>query len=63
MAGVDFERARAVLDVLERFHVEIAIAVGRHCDPERRPAPLQAAEGPTPRRPVGEIAFAGQFRP
>lgn len=61
MAGIDFERARAHLQVPARFRIEMAIAVGTRTDPEKLPLPLQKHEQPTPRRPVREIAFAGAF--
>lgn len=61
MAGVDYERARAVLRVPERFHIEIAVAVGRRGEAASLPAPLQAQEAPTPRRPISELAFNGRF--
>ncbi len=61
MAGVDYDRARAVLQVPERFHIEIAVAVGRRGALSSLPGPLQEHEGPTPRRPVNELAFSGRF--
>lgn len=61
MAGIDFERARAHLGVPERFHIEIAIAVGRRADPARLPEALRDRERPSQRRPIHEIAFAGAF--
>ncbi len=61
MAGVDFDRARTVLNVPDRFRIEIAIAVGRRGDPAGLPDALQAQERFSQRRPVHEIAFAGHF--
>ncbi|ALF89412.1 MULTISPECIES: nitroreductase family protein [Ralstonia solanacearum species complex] len=61
MAGVDYARARAVLNVPERFHIEIAVAVGRRGPAALLPVPLQPHEGPTPRRALDELAFSGRF--
>ncbi|WP_412769366.1 nitroreductase family protein [Ralstonia pseudosolanacearum] len=61
MAGVDYARARTVLKVPERFHIEIAVAVGRRGAAMSLPVPLQPHEGPTPRRALDELAFSGPF--
>jgi len=61
MAGVDYDRARTVLQVPERFRIEIAVAVGHRGDAATLPSPLQPHEGPTPRRPISESAFSGRF--
>jgi len=61
MAGVDYDRARAVLHVPERFRIEIAVAVGRRGYVASLPVPLQSVEGPTPRKPISELAFSGRF--
>ncbi len=61
MAGVDYERARAVLNVPERFHIEVAVAVGRRGVPASLPVPLQPHERPTLRRALDELAFSGPF--
>ena len=59
--SMDYERARAVLHVPERFRIEIAVAVGRRGYVVSLPAPLQSVEGPTPRKPISELAFSGRF--
>lgn len=61
MAGVQYEKAREYLGVPERFQIEIAIAVGRATQPDHLPPELQEKEGPTPRKPVSELAFRGGF--
>ncbi|MHA6846569.1 nitroreductase family protein [Ralstonia syzygii] len=61
MAGVEYERARAVLNVPERFHIEIAVAVGRRGTTASLPVPLQPHERPTQRRTLDELAFGGPF--
>ncbi|MET2524121.1 nitroreductase family protein [Ralstonia sp. SM1884_UCD616_TZ26] len=65
MAGVDYARARTVLKVPERFHIEIAVAVGRRGALASLPAPLQPHEGPTPRRAARSTNWrsAGLFLP
>lgn len=61
MTGVEFEQAATELKVPERFRIEAAVAVGRRADPSILPDYLQAREAPSDRRPVAEIAFAGDF--
>ena len=61
MAGLEFDHARTVLGVPERFRIEIAVAIGRRTDPAVLPAELQEREAPSPRLPIDQIAFAGAF--
>lgn len=61
MTGVDFDKARSVLQVPERFRVEAAIAIGRIGDPAGLPEALRARETPSGRRPVNESVAAGNF--
>lgn len=61
MTGVDFEKARRVLRVPERFRIEAAIAIGPIGDPETLPQKLRDREGPSSRKPREEIAFKGPF--
>lgn len=61
MVGVDFERARVELRVPETFRVEAAAAFGRMGDPATLPEPLRAREVPSGRKPLDEVAFAGNF--
>lgn len=61
MGGVDFARARSVLNVPERFSIEVAIAVGRMGDKGVLPEALQAQESPSLRRSISDIAFSGCF--
>lgn len=61
MAGVDFERARDVLNVPERFHIEMAVAIGRETDPEALPGHLHKKAEETIRKPLSDIAFSGRF--
>lgn len=62
MTGVDFDKAREVLQVPEGFRVEAAIALGRQAPADKLPAFLQEREAPSGRKPVAEIAWAGMFR-
>lgn len=61
MTGIDFDKARAVLDVPERFRVEAAAAIGRMGDPAKLPEGLREREHASDRKPLDEIAFAGKF--
>ncbi|HEX8414211.1 MAG TPA: nitroreductase family protein [Sphingomicrobium sp.] len=61
MAGVDFTRAREMLNLPERFRIEAAIAIGRIGDAKTLPEPLRARETPSPRRSITESAAAGAF--
>ncbi len=62
MTGVDFEAARAALEVPAGFRIEAAIALGTMTTPEGLPEYLREREVPSARKPVGEIAIAGTFR-
>ncbi|HEY6814158.1 MAG TPA: nitroreductase family protein [Croceibacterium sp.] len=61
MAGVDWDRARDELKVPERFRFEAACVVGRIASPETLDEKLRAREVPSGRKPLGDIAFAGDF--
>lgn len=61
MAGFDYEKARAALEIPDDFKVEAMIAVGRPGDPDRLPPELKSREVPTDRKPVAEIAREGPF--
>jgi nitroreductase len=61
MAGFDYARAAATLQVPQEFSVEAMAAVGRPGRVEDLPATLQARESPGSRRPVVESVFEGRF--
>lgn len=61
MTGIDFDKARDVLDIPERFRVEAAAAIGRIAHPSVLPEGLRGGEVPSGRKPLEEIAFAGKF--
>jgi nitroreductase len=61
MGGFDSARARRLLHVPDRFELQLAIAIGKRGDVEALPPALREREHPSPRRPLGEIAFAETF--
>ncbi len=61
MAGYDHDRARTELAIPENFHIEAAAAVGRQADASVLPEKLQDREKPSDRKPLTEVAFAGNF--
>lgn len=61
MTGVDFDKAREVLGVPDNFRIEAAIAIGRKDAPEKLPEGLREREVQSDRKPLSEIAFAGNF--
>jgi nitroreductase len=62
MTGVDFAKAHEELGVPADFRIEAAVAIGRRDHPDRLPEGLREREIPSGRKPVGEIALAGNFR-
>lgn len=61
MAGIHVDDVRRRLSVPDNYHVEIAVAIGRQTDPSNLPRALKEREKPSPRLPLGQIAFAGCF--
>lgn len=61
MAGYDHDAARRELGIPDDFRIEAAAVVGRRGDPSSLPEGLREREAPTDRKPIGEIAFAGNF--
>lgn len=61
MTGIDFDTAREELAVPEQFRIEAAVAIGRRTDPSVLPEALRGGEIPSDRKPITEIAFAGNF--
>ena len=62
MTGVNFDKAREVLGVPERFRIEAAVAIGKQGDKASLPEALQAREAPSDRQTVAELAFEGAFK-
>jgi len=61
MAGVEPQVIRDRLQVPERFKIEMAIAVGRRVPDEKLTEEQKAAETPSSRKSIDEIAFKGIF--
>jgi nitroreductase len=61
MVGFDFDRARTELGVPDRYRIEAAVAIGKRGDPAILDEGLRAREMPNDRKPIEEIAFAGNF--
>jgi nitroreductase len=61
MTGIDFDKARELLDIPPHFRVEAAAALGRIGDPSVLPEGLRGREVPSERKALDEIAFAGKF--
>jgi nitroreductase len=61
MAGFDRARAAEATGAGTRFHVEVAVAVGRLGDPGVLPDTLRAREGPSARQPLAALAFNGRM--
>lgn len=62
MTGIEFDKARSELGIPDDYRLEAAVAIGRRDAPERLPEGLREREVPTDRKPLGEIAVAGNFR-
>jgi nitroreductase len=61
MAGFDHQRAREVLGIPARFHVQAMAAIGRRGRVEELPEKLREREVPSDRRPVAETVFEGRM--
>ena len=61
MAGIDYDRARAELEVPENYRIEAAVAIGRLGDKALLPEALQQREQPSPRKALSEIVSEGRF--
>jgi nitroreductase len=61
MAGLEFEHAYEVLEIPDRYRLEVAIAIGRQAEAENLPEELRDGEGPSGRLPLAQIACAGSF--
>lgn len=62
MTGVDYAKAREVLQVPDGFRVEAAIAIGTQAPADRLPEFLREREVPSERKPVADVAWSGTFR-
>ena len=62
IGGFDRDKARAVLNIPDDYHVEAALTIGRQADSSILPPELQEKEKPTGRLPVSELIFEGGFK-
>ncbi|WP_150526369.1 nitroreductase family protein [Roseibium sediminis] len=62
MAVTETEMIREVLNVPDRFKIEMAFAVGKLGDPNALADGLRDREKPSPRRPLSETAWNGSFK-
>ncbi|WP_453993547.1 nitroreductase family protein [Bacillus nitroreducens] len=61
VGGIDREKAREVLQIPEKFHIQNLIVIGYRGVKETLPEHLQEREQPNARRPLNEILFEGKF--
>lgn len=61
MAGLEFSAAPKVLNLPDRFRLEIGITIGRQSDTARLPDALRLREVPSGRMPLDQISFSGAF--
>lgn len=61
MTGIDFDKAREVLNIPEDYAIDALIAIGYQGEKEALPPHLQEREVPSTRRPVKESIFEGSF--
>ena len=62
MTGVDFDKAREVLGLPDRYRIEAAAAIGRRAPAETLPEGLRGGEVPSGRKPLDQIAYPGRWR-
>ena len=62
MTGLEFDKAIKELGIPEGFRLEAAVAIGRQAPAENLPEGLRDMEVPSDRKPLSEIAIAGNFR-
>ena len=61
MTGVEFDKAEKELGIPADHRLEAAVAIGRQAPKENLPEQLQDKEAPSGRKPVSEIAIAGNL--
>jgi uncharacterized protein (UPF0128 family) len=62
MQGFDYEKARIVLEVPDKFDIMAMIAVGKGGPKEYLSEELQSKEIPNDRKPLQEIVMECKFR-
>lgn len=61
IAGLDFNEAKRTLGLPNSVQLQAGIALGRKGKTEALPPKLQEREVPSPRKPVQDLLFAGNF--
>jgi len=61
MSGIDYDRARAELELPERYQLNAACVIGRIGDPALLDDKQRAREFPSDRKPQGDFVHAGNF--
>ena len=62
MAGFDYDKAKEVLEIPDKYHVEAMIAIGKHGKKADLSKELKDMEFPSDRKKVEEFAFEGKFK-
>jgi hypothetical protein len=62
MAGFDYAKAKATLNVPDDFAVEAMAAVGKPGPMAVLPEDFQARESPNTRKPINQLMFEGKYR-
>lgn len=62
MAGFDKDAMAKAVNLPENHVLHASVAIGKQGDASLLPEALQAREVPSPRHPVGQIAFHGGFK-
>jgi len=61
MSGIQYELARAELEIPERYALNAACAIGRLGDPAILDEKMRAREAPSSRKPLSDFVFRGNF--
>ncbi|MCU9614793.1 nitroreductase family protein [Caldibacillus lycopersici] len=61
MTGFNFEKARSVLNIPEKFAINALVAIGYQGEKNSLPEVLQERENPSPRRGIKASLFEGSF--
>ena len=62
MAGFDYARAKAALNVPDDFRVEAMACIGKPGSAEELPESHRSREAPSPRRSLAGSIFEGPYR-
>lgn len=61
MTGFDFELARQIMQIPDRYAIQALVAVGYQGPAEQLPDSMRQREYPKGRRPVADSVYVGQF--